>query len=111
IAHALAWPERIETPTQRLDLAAIGRLDFEQPDLERFPARRRARQALEAGGAAPGVLNAANEVALAGFLARRVALPDIAELVHQALPPAHAPPPQSLDQVLQIDRETRPRTA
>ena len=110
IAYALAWPERIETPTQRLDLAAIGRLDFEQPDLERFPALRLARQALEAGGAAPVVLNAANEVAVAGFLAGRVAFPDIAELVDQALQRADAPAPQSIDQVLEIDRETRSRT-
>ena len=62
IAYALAWPERIETPAERLDLAAIARLDFEAPDLERFPALRLAREALKAGGAAPIVLNAANEV-------------------------------------------------
>ena len=68
IAYALAWPERIETPAQRLDLAGIGRLDFEAPDLDAFPALRLAREALEAGGAAPIVLNAANEVAVARFL-------------------------------------------
>src|SRR6185312_16740983 len=78
IAFALAWPERMASPAERLDLAAIARLDFEQPDLQRFPALRLARQALEAGGAAPVVLNAANEVAVAGFLAGRLGFADIA---------------------------------
>ncbi len=68
IAYALAWPERMPTPARRLDFAAIGQLDFEVPDLQRFPALRLARRALEAGGAAPIVLNAANEIAVAGFL-------------------------------------------
>jgi 1-deoxy-D-xylulose-5-phosphate reductoisomerase len=71
IAYALAYPERIPTPAQRLDLARIGSLTFEAPDVERFPALRLARQALEDGGAAPIVLNAANEEAVAAFLARR----------------------------------------
>ena len=79
IAYALAWPERIETPAQRLDFAAIARLDFEAPDLARFPSLRLAREALEAGGAAPIVLNAANEAAVAAFLAGRLAFPEIAE--------------------------------
>jgi 1-deoxy-D-xylulose-5-phosphate reductoisomerase len=109
IAYALAWPERIETPAQRLDLAAIGRLDFEQPDLGRFPALKLARQALEAGGAAPIVLNAANEVAVAGFLAGRLRFGDIADVVEQALQRADAPAPQSIDDVLEIDRATRSR--
>ena len=109
IAFALAWPDRIETPAQRLDLAAIARLDFEQPDLGRFPALRVAREALEAGGAAPIVLNAANEVAVAGFLAGRLAFPDIAGLVGQALEQADAPAPHSIEEVLEIDRATRSR--
>jgi len=109
IAFALAWPDRIETPAQRLDLAAIARLDFEQPDLGRFPALRLAREALEAGGAAPIVLNAANEVAVAGFLAGRLAFPDIAGLVGQALEQADAPAPHSIEEVLEIDRATRSR--
>ena len=75
IAYALAWPERIESPSQRLDLAAIARLDFELPDLARFPALRLAREALEAGGAAPIILNAANEVAVASFLAGEIGFP------------------------------------
>ena len=110
IAYALAWPERIDTPAQRLDLAAISRLDFEKPDLDRFPALRLAREALETGGAAPVVLNAANEVAVAGFLAGRLRFSDIAELVEQALERADAPAPRSIDEVLQIDRATRSRT-
>ena len=74
IAYALAWPERMATPAERLDLASIRSLEFEQPDLQRFPALRIARQALEQGGAAPTVLNAANEIAVASFLAGQLAL-------------------------------------
>ena len=72
------------TPAQRLDFAAIARLDFEAPDLARFPSLRLAREALEAGGAAPIVLNAANEAAVAAFLAGRLAFPEIAETVGDA---------------------------
>src|SRR6185312_13257124 len=107
IAYTLAWPERMETPAERLDLAAIARLDFEQPDLQRFPALRLARQALEAGGAAPVVLNAANEVAVAGFLAGRLGFADIAALVEEALQRGDAPAPRTIDDVLEIDRTTR----
>ncbi len=85
IAYALAWPERMETPVARLDLAAIARLEFEAPDLSRFPALGLAREALEAGGAAPVVLNAANEVAVAAFLAGRLRFPEIAEFVERML--------------------------
>ena len=107
IAYALAWPERIETPAQRLDLAAIARLDFETPDLDRFPALRLAREALEAGGAAPIVLNAANEVAVAGFLAERLAFPEIARFVGRALDSLDFSAPQTIEDVLEIDRATR----
>ena len=107
IAFALAWPERIPTPAERLDLAAVARLDFDRPDLERFPALRLARQALDAGGAAPVVLNAANEVAVAGFLAGRLGFGDIAALVEEALQRSDSPAPASIDEVLQIDRATR----
>jgi 1-deoxy-D-xylulose-5-phosphate reductoisomerase len=109
IAYALAWPERMATPAQRLDLAAIGRLDFEAPDFGRFPALRLAREALEAGGAAPIVLNAANEVAVAGFLAGRIAFPEISRLVQEALMAAHYGAPGSISDVLEIDRVTRDR--
>jgi 1-deoxy-D-xylulose-5-phosphate reductoisomerase len=109
IAYALAWPERMATPAQRLDLAAIARLDFEAPDLERFPALKLARDALEAGGAAPIVLNAANEAAVARFLAGSIGFTDIARLVRGALEDSKHAPPRSIEEVFEIDRLTRTR--
>jgi 1-deoxy-D-xylulose-5-phosphate reductoisomerase len=109
IAYALAWPERVETPAQRLDLASIGRLDFEAPDLERFPALRLARAALEAGGASPIVLNAANEIAVARFLGGEIRFPDIVRLIAEALERVDYAGPRSIDDVLDIDRSTRAR--
>lgn len=109
IAYALAWPERIETPAQRLDLAAIARLEFELPDQGRFPALRLAREALEAGGAAPVVLNAANEAAVAAFLDGDICFPDITNLVEEALGGAKFDAPRSIGDVLEIDRVTRER--
>ena len=109
IAYALAWPQRIETPAHRLDLAAISRLDFENPDLCRFPALNLARQALEAGGAAPIVLNAANEVAVAAFLAERLRFADIAPCVERALQQSDEPAPASIEHVMEVDRATRSR--
>lgn len=109
IAYALAWPERMATPSQRLDLAAIGRLDFEAPDLNRFPALRLAREALEAGGAAPIVLNAANEIAVASFLAGSIAFTEINRVVQETLSQAAYDAPQSIGDVLEIDRVTRTR--
>ena len=107
IAYALAWPERMTTSTPKLDLATVGRLDFEQPDLQRFPALRLAREALEAGGAAPAVLNAANEIAVASFLEGRVAFGDIGSLVEDALTGSRCPAPKSIDDVIATDKETR----
>ena len=107
IAYALAWPERIVTPAQRLDLASIARLDFDVPDIMRFPALRLAREALEAGGAAPIVLNAANEVAVASFLAGEIRFPDIVRCVAEALGRARFMAPGGIDDVLEIDRQTR----
>ena len=107
IACVLAWPERIETPAQPLDLASIARLEFETPDLERFPALRIAREALEAGGAAPIVLNAANEVAVASFLAGEIGFLEIARLVEDALDASKHDAPRSIGDVLEIDRVTR----
>ena len=107
IAYALAWPERVETGARRLDLAAIARLDFEPPDVERFPALRVARQALESGGSAPIVLNAANEVAVASFLAGGIRFPDIVALVQRALDELDFAAPRSIPDVLDIDRRTR----
>ena len=109
IAYALAWPERMATPAQRLDLAAIARLDFEAPDLERFPALKLARDALEAGGAGAIVLNAANEAAVARFLAGSIGFTDIARLVRGALEDSKHAPPRSIEEVFEIDRLTRTR--
>ncbi|MDP2410588.1 MAG: 1-deoxy-D-xylulose-5-phosphate reductoisomerase [Pseudolabrys sp.] len=85
IAHCLAWPKRIDGPAPRLDLAQIRDLTFEAPDTVRFPALALARRALEAGGAAPTVLNAANEVAVGAFIAGRIGFPSIAALVEATL--------------------------
>ncbi|PZU10450.1 MAG: 1-deoxy-D-xylulose-5-phosphate reductoisomerase [Sphingobium sp.] len=111
IAHALAWPDRIATPCQKLDLATIGRLDFEAPDLDRFPALRLARAAAAQGGAAPAILNAANEVAVAAFLAGRVGFLDIAMIVEDVLARYSAPTPGSIDDVLAADAEARAHAA
>ena len=85
IASALAWPERIATTCQPLDLAKIGQLSFEAPDPERFPALRLARAAIQDGGAKPAILNAANEVAVAAFLAGQIGFLEIAALVEDTL--------------------------
>jgi 1-deoxy-D-xylulose-5-phosphate reductoisomerase len=107
IAHCLAWPDRMETPAQRLNLAEIARLDFEEPDPVRFPALRLARAALEQGGAKPAILNAANEIAVAAFLGRRIGFLDIAEIVESVLSHYVPAAPVSLDDVLAIDGEAR----
>ena len=107
IAHTLAYPERIATPAAPLDLARIGKLEFEAPDQMRFPALRVARQALEAEGGEAIVLNAANEVAVAAFLAGRIGFLDIVPLVERAIAQAAAPAPRSIADVLDIDRATR----
>ena len=107
IAHALAWPRRIATPCQPLDLARIGRLDFEAPDLERFPALRLAREAAQAGGATPAILNAANEVAVAAFLEGRIGFLDIAMIVEDVLNRYSAASPSSIDDVLVADGQAR----
>ena len=107
IAYTLAWPERMATPVARLDLAGIGQLTFEAPDSERFPALRLARQALQAGGSGPTILNAANEVAVAGFLDGRLGFLGIAEVVERTLERIDAVPLGGLDDVWPIDREAR----
>jgi 1-deoxy-D-xylulose-5-phosphate reductoisomerase len=107
IAYALSWPQRMETPAARLDLVELGRLDFEAPDLERFPALRLAREALESQGGAAIILNAANEVAVELFLAARISFPEIASMVAEALNRTTAPAPQSIDEVIALDSVTR----
>ncbi len=109
ISYALAWPERIETPAARLDLAKVGQLTFEMPDPIRFPALELARRALQTGGAAPTILNAANEVAVHGFLTGRLDFLDIAKVVESTLGSVTAPAPASIDEVRAIDAEVRAR--
>lgn len=107
IASTLAWPERMSSGAARLDLASISRLDFEMPDLIRFPALALARAALEAGGARPAVLNAANEVAVAAFLDGRLGFLDIARVVEAVLEHYLPVTPTTIDEVLAIDDEAR----
>ncbi|GAB2178926.1 1-deoxy-D-xylulose-5-phosphate reductoisomerase [Dongia sp. agr-C8] len=107
IAYALGWPNRIAAPSARLDFAKVAQLTFEAPDPVRFPALRIAREALQAGGTAPAILNAANEVAVAAFLAGRIGFMDIAALsesVLEALPQSDL---GSIDDVIAADAEAR----
>jgi len=107
IAHALAWPGRIATASPRLDLARLARLDFEEPDEVRFPALRLARGALRAGGGAPTILSAANEVAVELFLGRRLGFTAIADLAASVLDRLGAPEAASLEAVLDLDAAAR----
>jgi 1-deoxy-D-xylulose-5-phosphate reductoisomerase len=111
IAYCLAWPERIEGPAPRLNLAEAATLTFQEPDTTRFPALALARRALETGGAAPTVLNAANEVAVAEFLGRRLNFTGISALVAATLEGAlcrnWTEEPTSVDDALMIDHDTR----
>ncbi|WIM13980.1 1-deoxy-D-xylulose-5-phosphate reductoisomerase [Enhydrobacter sp.] len=111
ISHALGWPARIDGPAARLDFASLSPLTFERPDSSRFPSLRLAREALALGGFAPIVLNAANEVAVAAFLARRIGFLDIARIVEDVLTATTglAGPVESLQQVHAADREARRR--
>jgi 1-deoxy-D-xylulose-5-phosphate reductoisomerase len=107
IAHTLAWPDRMATPMAPLDLIAIGKLEFAAPDPVRFPALRLAREALDAGGARPAILNAANEVAVEAFLKRRICFLEIAAIVEDILMHYNPAAPDSVDAVLAIDTEAR----
>jgi 1-deoxy-D-xylulose-5-phosphate reductoisomerase len=107
IAYTLAWPERMAAPVQPLDLALIGRLTFEAPDEERFPALRLARASLRQGGAAPIILNAANETAVRAFLEREIGFLDIAGLVERTLEMMPHRAVASLDDVHSCDAEAR----
>jgi 1-deoxy-D-xylulose-5-phosphate reductoisomerase len=107
IAHALAWPGRMEAAVPRLDLAALARLEFSAPDEVRFPALRLARQALLAGAGVPTILNAANEVAVERFLTRRLGFLDIAGVVEATMDRLGARTVPSLDAVLALDAEAR----
>ena len=107
IAHALAWPERIDSGAKSLDLALIKTLSFERPDLNRFPCLALAHAALRAGGTAPAVLNAANEVAVEAFLARRLAFTGIAGVIAGALDAVPAHPADDLPAVMAADEQAR----
>lgn len=107
IAHTLAWPDRMETPCPPLDLAAVGRLDFEAADPVRFPALALARAALSAGGARPAILNAANEVAVAAFLGGKIGFLEIAAIVADTLDRYDPEAPATLDAVFAVDTEAR----
>ncbi len=111
IAYALGWPNRIPAPSPRLDLASVGTLSFEQPDAERFPAIELARQSLRDGGAAPTVLNAANEVAVAAFLQQKIGFLDIARTVETTLGNLSGISADSLEDVLSVDNEARAKAA
>ncbi|MCH7543026.1 MAG: 1-deoxy-D-xylulose-5-phosphate reductoisomerase, partial [Proteobacteria bacterium] len=107
IAYALAWPKRIEAPTERLDLARIGTLTFEEPDADQFPTLLLARQALQKGGGSPAVLSAANEIAVEGFLAGRIGFLDISRVVEKTLETMPDTVVGSLDDVYRLDAEAR----
>ncbi|MBV8564846.1 MAG: 1-deoxy-D-xylulose-5-phosphate reductoisomerase [Methylobacteriaceae bacterium] len=113
IAHCLAWPERIDIPTRRLDLAEIGALLFEAPDFERFPALGLAMAALRDGGGLPTILNAANEIAVEAFLARRIGFDEIARLVSNVCEAAQANgegrEPATVAEALAVDHIARDR--
>jgi 1-deoxy-D-xylulose-5-phosphate reductoisomerase len=110
IAYSLAWPERMHAPTKRLDLAELGTLSFEAPDVRRFPALRLAQEVLAEGGSAGTVLNAANEVAVEAFLAKRIGFLAIAGVVEETLAASSALaalPRRNVEDVLAIDAEAR----
>ena len=107
IAHALGWPDRIESGVESLDLVAVGQLAFERPDTDRFPCLRLAREAAEAGGTAPAVLNAANEVAVAAFLDGRLNFTGIAEVIDSVLQRHEVRQVTSLASVLAADAWAR----
>ena len=107
IAHALAWPERFESGAEPLDLFAVHQLNFERPDLARFPCLRLAYEAARAGGTAPAILNAANEAAVAAFLDRRLAFTGIPRVIEHCLARVAAGAADAIDAVLQADAETR----
>ena len=107
IAHALAWPERIDSGVAPLDLFKIARLDFQPPDEQRFPCLRLARQAAAAGGSAPAMLNAANEVAVSAFLEQRIRFTDIPLLIADVLNREPVEAVESLDDVMAADLRAR----
>jgi len=111
IAHALAWPERMESGVAPLDLVSTARLDFEAPDFDRFPCLRLGFEAVRAGGSAPAALNAANEVAVDAFLNQHLRFTAIARVVEETMLACAADEPRTLDDVLDLDDASRARAA
>jgi 1-deoxy-D-xylulose-5-phosphate reductoisomerase len=109
IAYGLAWPERIESGVESLDLAAIGKLEFVKPDTRRFPGLRLGRQAAEARGAAPIIFNAANEIAVAAFLSEQIGFDRIAVIIEQVMNELDCKPPGDLEAIRAIDADSRAR--
>lgn len=107
IAHALAWPQRIQSGVEALDIFAVARLDFEVPDFKRFPCLRLAYESMESGGTAPTVLNAANEIAVASFLNNELSFMKIAEIIEATLNAVESVKAASLDVILEADRVAR----
>jgi 1-deoxy-D-xylulose-5-phosphate reductoisomerase len=107
IGYCLAWPDRMETPAPKLDLARLGQLTFEAPDAEKFPALRFAQEAMEKGGTAPALLSAANEVAVQAFLDRRIGFLDIERINEAVLTQMKIMPLTDLDMLADADNEAR----
>ena len=107
IAHALAWPERIQTHVPPLDLFVHSQLDFQAPDITRFPSLKLARNAMQAGGLAPSILNAANEVAVSAFLQQKIAFLEISQVVEHTLNHVQNGLADSIDTILQTDQFAR----
>jgi len=107
IAYSLGYPERIDGGSAPVDFLRLSSLTFEEPDLERFPCLALAYRALDAGGSASIVLNAANEVAVQAFLEQRIAFTDIATVIHRTLDSVAPPPPRSVAEVVEIDTQAR----
>ena len=111
IQYALSWPDRQETELPAFDPLTVGTLEFEPPDTERFPCLGLAYRALEAGGAAPAAMNAANEVAVQAFLEGRAGLLDIPRVIEEAMTRHVAEPSSSVEELLEVDRIARQTAA
>jgi 1-deoxy-D-xylulose-5-phosphate reductoisomerase len=107
IAHALAWPDRFESGATPLNIFGVGRMDFEEPNLERFPCLRLAYEAIAAGGTMPAVLNAANECAVEAFLDERIHFTDIAVVIERCMQSLTAKNEESLEVILDMDNQAR----
>jgi 1-deoxy-D-xylulose-5-phosphate reductoisomerase len=107
IAHALAWPDRIDSGVSALDLFEVAKLEFEAPDAERFPCLRLASEAIVAGGTAPAILNAANEEAVQAFLEQRIRFTDIAVVIEQVMSRCAANEATDIETILADDTRAR----